>query len=71
MFQKFIVANIFGLFNLQEESQYNHIVSQNFQIYLLEENSSQPEGDGILSNYCMTASNLRIIQNLQGEQVSN
>lgn len=71
MFQKFIVANIFRLFNLQEESQYNHIVSQNFQIYLLEENSSQPEGDGILNNYCVTASNLRIIQNLQGEQVSN
>lgn len=71
MFQKFIVVNIFRLFNLQEESQYNHIVSQNFQIYLLEENSSQPEGDGILSNYCMMASNLRIIQNLHGEQVSN
>lgn len=71
MFQKFIVVNIFRLFNLQEESQYNHIVSQNFQIYLFEENSSQSEGDGILSNYCMRASNLRIIQNLQGEQVSN
>lgn len=50
---------------------HNNIVSQNSQIYLLEENSSHSEKDGILSNSCIVESNLIIIQNLQWAKVYN